>query len=144
MIGRGRFDAADGVADGGEVDDVAGLDEGGRGAVFIPHRGVGRADQLPAAGALPRVDAAERAGQSDRAGGHLEARVGATGYVEDGVAAGQIGESWRESAECRAPRMPGMAGDDLLRRHAQQIRNRLQILAVVHDRNGHVFRRPFH
>ncbi len=29
MIGRGRFDAADGVADGGEVDDVAGLDEGG-------------------------------------------------------------------------------------------------------------------
>ena len=134
MIGRGRFDAADGVADGGEVDDVAGLDEGGRGAVFIPHRGVGRADQLPAAGALPRVDAAERAGQSDRAGGHLE----------DGVAAGQIGESWRESAECHAPRMPGMAGDDLLRRHAQQIRNRLQILAVVHDRDGHVLRRAFH
>ena len=58
-----------------EPDGRAGVEQGRRIAVEVPHRDLRAADQLPAARRLPRVDAAELPRQAHRPGRHLGPRT---------------------------------------------------------------------
>ena len=75
----------------------------GRIPVDIPQLRVGVADQLPAARRFAWIDAAELAGQPDRAGGHLGPRLRSPRHVEPFVAADQVGETRCETTESDPP-----------------------------------------
>ena len=116
-----------------EADLRPGRQQSGRGAGGVPQRGVGAADQLPAAGRAAGVDAAELAREPDRPGRHARARLRPALDVQPGIAAGQVGEAGREAAEPDPPRRAGVRGHHLVGVEPGELGDLGQVRAVVDD-----------
>ncbi len=105
--------------------------------VYIPHLHRCGADDLPAAGAILRIDAAEGASQRHRTRRNAGTRALPARHVKSRIAANQITEAGRETAEGHGEFAFGMAADDFVDAHAGQFGNVGQILAVIMDGDFH-------
>ena len=102
-----------------EANPVAGGEDGGRIAPQIPQERRGAADEVPAAGALQRVDGGQGGGDGDGAGRHGGARGGAARQHQLGRQVAEVGVAGQEAHHVDVVGDGAVALDHLVRREAR-------------------------
>src|SRR5699024_2143739 len=97
---------------------------------------LGAADELPAAGGGPGVDAGELPGQGDRTDGHTSARRRPPRHVEELIVTGEVAEAGGEPGERDLPGRGLMAGDHLGGGDGEEFGHLGEVLTVVADIDG--------